>query len=225
VLCHDGGISHVYIDADTDLPLAQNLVINSKVQDPNAGNAVDTLLVHQSVARTLLPALVRRLLEEFKVDVRGCPKTITLTGSVPISGHKAVIPATDEDWTRQFRERSLAIKMVKDFDEALGHIAAHGPTHTAAVVTRDYATAMRFAREVDAGAVLINASTRLDDGVEYGLGADVGASPFRMHARGPVTLDRLTCERYVVLGTGQLRQPHPVPITYEDAIMLRRPGS
>jgi glutamate-5-semialdehyde dehydrogenase len=224
VLCHDGGISHLYIDGDADLPMAQNLVINSKVQDPGAGNAIDTLLVHQGIARTLLPALVRRLLEEFKVDVHGCPKTIAITGSVPISGHKSVVAATDEDWDRQFRERDVAVRVVADYDDALAHIRAHGPSHSDAIITRSYTTAMRFAREVDAQTVLINASTRLDDGEEYGEGPELGYSPFRLHARGPLTLERLTCERQVVLGTGQLRQPHPVPVAYEDAIMLKRPS-
>ena len=224
ILCHDGGVSHVYIDADADLPLAQNVVINSKVQLPDAGNAADTLLVHQSIARTLLPALVRRLLDEFKVEVRGCPKTIALTGSQPISGHKSVVEATEEDWQKQFRGRTMAVKMVKDMDEALAHIAAYGPGHTDAIVTRDYTTAMRFVREVDAGAVLVNASTRLHEGEEFGLGAEIGVSTLRTHARGTVTLDKLTCEKYVVFGTGQLRQPHPVPVTYEDAIMLKRPS-
>jgi len=224
VLAHDGGISHLYIDEGADLPLAQNVVINSKVQDPAAGNSVDTVLVHQAIARTLLPALVRRLLDEFRVEVRGCPKTITLTGSVPISGHMSVVAATDEDWNRQFHERVVAIKMVASTDEALSHIASHGPSHTDAIITRDYQTAMRFAQTVDAPAVIINASTRLNDGEEYGYGLEIATSPFRTHARGPLTLDRLTCEKYVVLGTGQLRQPHPVPVAYEDAIMLKRPS-
>lgn len=224
VLSHDVGACHIYIDADADLPLAQNIVVNSKVQLPSASNAADTLLVHQSIARALVPALVRRLLDEFKVEVRGCPKTITLTGSQSLTGYKAVIEAKEEDWGRQFQSLTLAMKIVKDMDEALEHIARYGPGHTDTIVTRNYAAAMRFAREVDSSAVLVNASTRLHDGQEFGLGGEVGISTARVHARGPVSLEELTCQKYVVFGTGQLRQPHPVPTTYEDAIMLKRPS-
>ncbi len=224
ILCHDGGVSHIYLDADADLPLAQNIVVNSKVQQASASNSVDTLLVHQSTARTLLPALLGRLLDEFKVDVRGCPKTISLIGAQSLTGYKSVVEAKDEDWGSQFLSPTLAVKMVKDLDEALEHIARYGPGHTATIVTRDYATALRFTREVDASAVMVNASTRLHDGQEFGLGGEIGISTMRVHARGPVSLEELTCEKYVVLGTGQLRQPHPVPVTYEDAIMLKRPS-
>jgi glutamate-5-semialdehyde dehydrogenase len=222
VLCHDGGINTIYVDLDVDLPLAQNLVVNAKVQQPGASNSVDTLLVHQTTARPLLPALIRRLIEEFKVDVRGCPKTVALIGSQTMTGHKSVEPAAEEDWSRQFQSKTLAIRMVTDAEEALAHIARHGPAHTCTVATRDYAMAMRFAREVDAAAVLINASTRLHDGEEFGLGGQMGVATGRVHMRGPIGLEELTCQKYVVLGTGQLRHPHPVPVTYEDAIMLKK---
>ncbi|MGH7250580.1 MAG: glutamate-5-semialdehyde dehydrogenase [Nitrospiraceae bacterium] len=222
VLSHDLGICHIYIDANADLPLAQNVVVNSKVQLPSAPNAADTLLVHQAAARGLVPGLVRRLLDEFKVEVHGCPKTVALTGSEQMTGYKAVIEAKEEDWGRQFQAPTLAVKVVKDMDEALEHIVKYGPGHTATIVTRDYAAAMRFVREVDSGAVLVNASTRLHDGREFGLGGAIGISTARIHARGPVSLEDLTCQKYVVLGTGQLRQPHPVPTTYEDAIMLKK---
>lgn len=224
VLCHDGGVSHIYVDENADQPLAQNIVVNSKLQRPGAANSADTLLVHQSVARTLLPGLLRRLLDEFKVDVRGCPKTIALTGIQAMTGHKAVEPATEEDWGRQFQARAMTVKVVKDMDEALEHIARYGPGQTDTIVTRDYAAALRFSREADSGAVLINASTREHEGEEFGLGPAMGISVGRVHARGPIGLEGLTCEKYVVLGTGQLRQPHPVPTTYEDAIMLKRPS-
>ena len=224
ILCHDGGISSVYIDADTDLALSQNVVVNSKVQHASETNSTDTLLVHQATGRTLLPALIRRLLDEFKVEVRGCPKTVALTGSQDFGAYKSVKPAKDEDWGQQFLSPILAVKIVKDLDEALDHIARYGPAHTVSIVTRDLATAMRFTREVDASAVLVNASTRLHDGEEFGLGGGIGISTMRTHARGPISLEELTCQKYVVLGTGQLRQPHPVPVTYEDAIMLKRPS-
>ncbi len=224
ILCHDGGLSYVYIDADADLPLAQNIVVNSKVQRASAPGSVDTLLVQQSIARSLLSALIRRLLDEFKVEVRGCPKTLALAGAQSFGAYKEVKAATEEDWTKQFSSPIMAVKTVTDLDEALGHIARYGSVHTATIVTRDYATAMRFTQEVDGAAVMVNASTRLHDGEEFGLGGQIGISTMRMHARGPVGLEELTCHKYVVLGTGQLRHPHPVPVAYEDAIMLKRPS-
>ena len=222
VLCHDGGISSVYVDKETDLPLAQNIVINAKVQQPTASNSVDTLLVQQATARPLLSALIRRLIEEFKVDILGCSKTVALIGSLAMTGHKSVEPAAEADWSRQFQSDTLAVKMVVDIDEALAHIARYGPVHTSTIVTRSYENAMRFVREVDAAAVLINASTRLNDGEAFGLGGGMGIATGRVHARGPIGLEELTCQKYVVLGTGQLRHPHPVPVTYEDAIMLKK---
>jgi glutamate-5-semialdehyde dehydrogenase len=223
VLCHDGGLTHLYVDADVDLPLVQNVVINSKVQLPSATNALDTLLVQQNVARQFLPALINRLLVEFKVDVRGCPKTLALMGQMPISGHTSIIPATDEDWSRQYQAPSLAVKMVVDMDEALTHIAEHGPCMTAVIATSNYSSALRFTREVDASAVFVNASSRLHDAEGFGFGSDIGLSSARLHAKGPIGLEQLTCEKYVAFGNGQLRLPHPVPETYFDAIMLKRP--
>lgn len=223
VLCHDGGLTHLYVDADVELPLVQNVVINSKVQLPTATNALDTLLVQQGVARQFLPALINRLLVEFKVDVRGCPKTLALMGQMPISGHTSIIPATDEDWIRQYQAPSLAVKMVVDMDEALAHIAEHGPCLTAVIATSNYSSALRFTREVDASAVFVNASSRLHDAEGFGFGSDIGLSSARLHAKGPIGLEQLTCEKYVAYGNGQLRLPHPVPETYFDAIMLKRP--
>ncbi len=222
VLCHDGGVGHVYIDGDVDIPMAQNIVVNSRVQQPAASNSADTLLVHQAIARPLLPALIRRLLDEFKVEVFGCPKTESLMGSMTMSGHMSVKPAAEGDWGKQFGSLTLAVKVVKDLDEALDHIARYGPGHTNAIVTKNYDAAMRFTREVDSSAVLVNASSRLHAGEPFGFGADMGISTNRLHARGPIGLAQLTIEKYVVFGTGQLRQPHPVPVTYEDAIMLKR---
>ncbi|MBM4124420.1 MAG: glutamate-5-semialdehyde dehydrogenase [Nitrospira sp.] len=224
ILCHDAGVCYVYIDAEADLPLAQNIVVNSKAQQPSASNAADMVLVHQSIARSLLGALVRRLLDEFSVDVLGCPKTMALAGSFSFSNYKNLKEATEEDWGRQFLAPTLAVRVVKDMDEAVALIAQYGLAHTASIVTRDYANAMRFVREVDASAVLVNASTRLNDGQELGLGGEIGTNTLRVHARGPIALEELTCQKYVVLGTGQLRHPHPVPVAYEDAIMLKRPS-
>ena len=223
VLCYDGGLTHMYVDADTDMPMAQNVAINSKVQKAIASNSLDTLLVQQVVARQFLPPLINRMLTEFKIEVRACSKTMALMGQMAVSGHVSVIPATEEDWHTQFQSPVLAVKMVANMDEALAHIVAHGPCLTAVIATTCYQSAMRFTREVDASAVFVNASSRLNAGDSYGMGADIGLSGSRLHAKGPIGLEQLTCEKYVAFGSGQLRYPHPVPETYFDAIMLKRP--
>jgi len=223
VLCHDGGLTHLYVDADTDMPMAQNIVINSKAQSAGAANALDTLLVQQVIGRQFLAALINRLLDEFKIEVRGCPKTIALMGQMAMSGHTSIKPAMEEDWRMQFQSPVLAVKMVTNLDEALKHIADHGPCKNAIIATTSYDSAMRFTREVDASTVMVNASSRLNAGDSFGLGADIGLSGSRIHAKGPVGLEQLTCEKYVAFGSGQLRLPHPVPETYFDAIMLKRP--
>jgi glutamate-5-semialdehyde dehydrogenase len=221
VLCHDGGVGYVYADAEADLPMAQNIVVNSKAQETTASNSVDTLLVHLRISRTFLPGLVRRLLDEYKVDVYGCTKTMALTGDEEFPAYKATRLAGEKDWGQQYLSPTIAIKVVDDMDAALDHINRHGPVHTASIVTRDYAAAMRFTEEVDAGTVAVNISTRLHDGHEYGLGGQMGVSTARVHARGPLALDELTCQKYVVLGNGQLRHPHPVFVAYEDALILK----
>ncbi|OQW42811.1 MAG: gamma-glutamyl phosphate reductase [Nitrospira sp. HN-bin3] len=223
VLCDDGGLTHLYVDGDTDIPMAQNLVINSKVQQPGASNSLDTLLVQQVIGRQFLPPLINRLLDQFKVEVHACPKTVALMGQMAMTGHTAIVPATEADWRTQFAGPTLAIKMVEGLDEALAHIAAHRPCLTAVIATNRYESAMRFTREVDAGAVLVNASTRLHAGESFGMGQDIGLSVGKLHAKGPIGPEQLTCEKYVAFGSGQLRLPHPVPETYFDAIMLKRP--
>lgn len=216
----ESGVSHMYVDQDVEIPLAQTLVVNAKVQNPSAPNATDTLLIHQSVARYLMPGLLRRLLEEFKVDVRGCPKTVSMMGIMEMTGHLGVKPATDQDWEQKFQSLTLCIKIVKDIDEALDHIAQFGPGHTDTIVTRDYETAMRFVHEVDASAVFVNASSRLHGGEALDLGPQIGTTVSRFRARGPLTLHALTSEKLVAFGTGQLQHPHPVPQAYQDAMML-----
>lgn len=220
VLGYDGGVCHVYVDKDADVPLAQGIVVNSKIQDPVATNAADTVLVHQAIARQLLPGLLRRLLSEFTVDLIGCPKTVSMMGIMAMTGHKGIRAAKDEDWEQKRQAPELGIKIVKDLDEGLAHIAAFGPGHTDTIVTRHYGTAMRFVREVDSGSVLVNASTRLHSGPQMDLGEELGVNTAHFHVRGPLTLRSLTTEKYVGFGNGQLRQPHPVPQAYEDAMML-----
>ena len=197
VLKHDKGVCHTYVDVDADPEVAERICLNAKVQRPSTCNAMETLLVHHSIARTWLPLLVEKLTAA-KVDVRGCAKTCQLCPEVT--------PAADDDFGREFLDLILAIKVVKNMDEALEHIATYGSQHTEAIVTKDYARAMRFLREVDAGAVLVNASTRLNDGYQFGLGAEIGISTSRLHARGPMGLEELTCSKFVVLGSGQIRE-------------------
>jgi len=197
VIKHDKGVCHTYVDADAELQMAQNICVNAKVQRPSTCNAMETLLVHQQLARTFLPKLGQQLLEA-KVEIRGCPKTL---GLIPEA--KA---ATEEDYGQEFLGLILAVKVVKDMDEALQHIQEYGSRHTEVIVTSDYNRALRFMREVDASAVMVNASSRLNDGYQFGLGAEIGISTTRIHARGPMGLEDLTCAKYVVFGSGQVRQ-------------------
>ena len=220
VIGYDGGVSHLYVDEDVDIPLAQTLVVNSKIQDATASNALDTVLIHQNVARHLLPGLLRRCLEDFKVEVRGCPKTVSMMGLMEMTGHLGIKEAKEQDWEQKHQSMILGMKIVKSLDEALEHIAHVGPGHTATIVTRDYETAMRFTREVAASAVLVNASTRVHSSKQFELGAEMGMNITPFHASGPLTLNALTSQKYVVFGTGHIQHPHPVPQAYEDAMML-----
>ncbi len=220
VLGYDGGLCHVYVDKETDVPLAQSVVVNAKIQDPRAANALDALLVHQAVAQQLLPGLIRRLLSEFSVELVGCPKTVSMMGLMAMTGHRGIRPAAADEWEQKRQSLTLGIKIVGTFDEGLAHMAAAGPGHTAAIVTRNYETAMRFVREADAGAVLVNASTRLHAGTHMELGEELGMNVLPVPARGALTLRALMTDKYVGFGAGQLREPHPVPQAYQDAMML-----
>jgi glutamate-5-semialdehyde dehydrogenase len=197
VLRHDAGVCHIYVDADADPAMAERICYNAKVQRPSTCNAMETLLVHQSIARNWLAPFIEKLVAA-KVQVRGCQKTCQLSPSATA--------ATDEDFGKEFLDLTLAIKVVKNVDEAMDHIAKYGSRHTEAIVTSDYPKAMRFLREVDAGAVLVNASTRLNDGYQFGLGAEIGISTSRIHARGPMGLEELTCFKFIVMGSGQIRE-------------------
>jgi glutamate-5-semialdehyde dehydrogenase len=197
VIKHDAGVCHIYVDDEADPALAERICLNAKVQRPSTCNAMETLLVHQSIARTWLAGFINKLMEA-KVEVRGCQKTCALSS--------AAKPATESDYGKEFLDLTLAIKVVKHIDEAMEHIARYGSHHTEAIVTTDYKKAMRFLREVDASAVLVNASTRLNDGFQFGLGAEIGISTSRIHARGPMGLEELTCSKFIVLGSGQIRE-------------------
>jgi glutamate-5-semialdehyde dehydrogenase len=220
VIGYDGGLCHVYVDQDVDIPLAQTISVNAKVQSPTEPNAMDTLLVHQGVSRHLLPGLTRRLLQEYRVTLNGCPKTVSMLGVLEMTGHLGIKEAVETDWEKKYQSLTMNIKVVKDSQEAIDHIAKFAPGHTDTIVTRDYQLAMRFVREVDSSAVMINASTRLHGGAQFGLGPEIGSNSTHVHGRGPLILSRLTIEKYMVFGSGQLQQPHPVPQTYQDAMML-----
>ena len=197
VIKHDKGVCHTYIDADADLKMAEAISVNAKIQRPSTCNAMETLLVHHNIARTFLPKLGKALTEA-NVEMRGCEKTRQYIPEAHV--------ATEEDYGQEFLALTLAVKVVKDMDEAMNHIRTYGSRHTEVIVTKDYGRAMRFLQEVDAGAVMVNASSRLNDGYQFGLGAEIGISTTRIHARGPMGLEDLTCSKYVVYGSGQLRE-------------------
>jgi glutamate-5-semialdehyde dehydrogenase len=192
------GNCHVYVDAAADLAMAADIVVNAKTQRPSVCNAAETLLVHEAVAESLLPALAGRLTGE-GVELVGDDVARALAGA------DRVAAATEDDWANEFLALRLAVRVVPSLDAAIGHIARYGTGHSEAIVTRDLAAAERFTREVDAAAVLVNASTRFVDGEEFGFGAEIGISTQKLHARGPMGLRELTTQKYVVHGEGQTR--------------------
>ena len=196
VLAHDKGLCHTYVDEGADLGMAEEIVFNAKVERPGVCNAMETLLVHEQVAQDFLPRMVRRL-RESGVEVRGCPRTRALVAGIAA--------ATESDWDTEYLDLILSVKVVSSFEEAVSHIAEHGSGLAEAIVTANHGRAMRFLREVDAGAVFVNASTRFTDGGEFGMGAEMGISTQKLHARGPVGLTELTCQKFIVLGDGQVR--------------------
>jgi glutamate-5-semialdehyde dehydrogenase len=196
VLKHYKGICHVFVDRDADLRMAEEICFNSKVQRPGTCNAVETILIDGPVAEQFLPPMIRRF-RNAGVELRGCPDTVRIDHSVR--------PVTGDDFRTEYLDLILNLKIVKDMDEAMEHISVYGSAHSDAIVTKDYARAMRFLREVDSSAVLVNASTRLNDGYQFGLGAEIGISTGKIHARGPMGLEELTCTKFIVLGNGQLR--------------------
>jgi len=197
VIKHDKGVCHIYVDSDADLSMASDICFNAKVQRPGTCNAMEAMLVHKDLSRTFLPGVLKRFAEA-GVEIRGCART-----QEAMPGVKA---ATEQDWDTEYNELILNVKVVDSMDEAMGHIEAHGSQHSEAIVTKDYARAMRFTREVDASEVFVNASTRLNDGFEFGLGAEIGISTTRIHARGPMGLEELTSTKFIVLGNGQVRK-------------------
>ena len=191
------GICHTYVDESADLTMAADIAFNAKVSRPGVCNSMETLLVHRSVADHLLPDLLERFVKA-SVEIRGCTETARY--------HAAVKPATEQDWATEYLDFILSIKVVGSLEEALEHIDRFSTKHSEAIVTRDYANARRFQQEVDAAAVYVNASTRFTDGFEFGFGAEIGISTQKLHARGPMGLVELTSIKYLISGSGQIRQ-------------------
>jgi glutamate-5-semialdehyde dehydrogenase len=196
VLKHYKGVCHVYVDAEADLAMAEEICLNAKVQRPGVCNAMETLLVHRDIAETFLPTMAAAFRRE-GVELRGCGKT------------RAIVPdchiATEEDWYAEYLDLILAVKVVENLEEAISHITTYGSQHTEAIVTRNFDLAHRFLQEVQSSLVLVNASTRFNDGYQLGLGAEIGISTSRLHAFGPMGVEELTTTKFIALGNGQLR--------------------
>ncbi|WP_079204629.1 glutamate-5-semialdehyde dehydrogenase [Pseudomonas sp. CC6-YY-74] len=195
VIKHLDGICHVYVDALAEMPKAQGIAFNAKTYRYGICGAMETLLVDQAVAAVFLPAMAQMFVEK-GVELRGCERTCALIQA---------IPATEEDWSTEYLAPILSIRVVDGLDQAIEHINRYGSHHTDAIVTEHQGRARRFLAEVDSSSVMLNAPTCFADGFEYGLGAEIGISTDKLHARGPVGLEGLTCEKYVVIGDGQLR--------------------
>ncbi|PIE37316.1 MAG: glutamate-5-semialdehyde dehydrogenase [Gammaproteobacteria bacterium] len=196
VIKHLDGICHVYIDDSADPEMAITIALNAKTQRYGTCNTMETLLIHEAVAASILPPLASALLDK-GVELRGCERVRALVSQA--------VPADESDWSEEYLAPILSIKIVADIDEAMAHIERYSSRHTEAIVTSHHPRAMRFLREVDSASVMVNASTRFADGFEYGLGAEIGISTDKLHARGPVGLEGLTSQKYVVLGDGQVR--------------------
>jgi glutamate-5-semialdehyde dehydrogenase len=197
VLKHYKGVCHIFVDEGADLDMAETVCFNAKVQRPGVCNAMETLLVHEAAAPAFLPRLAARF-RQAGVELRGCPRTLKIDPQAT--------PAREEDWGFEFLDLILAVKVVPDLNAALDHIARYSSNHTEAIITRDYSRAQRFLQEVDSSVVLVNASTRFNDGGELGLGAEIGINTSKLHAFGPMGLEELTTTKFIVYGDGQIRQ-------------------
>ena len=206
VIKHLDGICHSYVDDEADLEMAVRVCDNAKTQRYSPCNTMETLLVHQAIAPAFLPRICS-IYAQKGVELRVCPATRKLLegSGFQAPGHQPLVDATDEDWSTEYLAPILSIRIVKDMDMAMAHIAQYGSAHTEAILTMNHGKAMRFLREVDSSSVMVNASTRFADGFEYGLGAEIGISTNKLHARGPVGLEGLTSQKWVVLGEGQIR--------------------
>jgi len=197
VLKHYKGVCHVFVDRDADLIMAEEICFNAKVQRPGTCNAMETMLVDEAIAEGFLPGMLKRF-EKGGVELKGSPKTVEIYPNIE--------DVKEEDYYKEYLDLILNVKVVRDMNEAMEHIAKYGSSHSDGIVTMNYDKAMRFLREVDSSAVFVNASTRLNDGFQFGLGAEIGISTGKIHARGPMGLEELTCTKFIVLGNGQLRE-------------------
>lgn len=191
------GNCHIYIDADADLTMAVDITDNGKTQRPSVCNALETCLVHKEIAERFLPLLKKRL-DAHQVEIRGCERTHQILGD-------CVVPATETDYATEFLDYILSVKVVDSVDEAISHIARYSTGHSECIVTKDYQNAQKFQQEVDSACVYVNCSTRFTDGGEFGLGAEIGISTQKLHARGPMGLKELTTMKYLICGDGQIR--------------------
>ncbi|MCF7833474.1 MAG: glutamate-5-semialdehyde dehydrogenase [Candidatus Marinimicrobia bacterium] len=198
VLKHFKGVCHVYVHEDADLEMAEKIIVNAKVQRPATCNSAETLLVDEKIAKKFLPKALP-LLQKEGVEIRGCDKTIKIYG-------KDVVPATEDDYYAEFLDLVIAVKVVKNIDDAIAHINTYGSAHTDAIISQDKTATDHFIRNADTASVIVNASTRLADGGVYGLGAEIGISTDRLHARGPMGLRELCTYKWIVNGTGHIRE-------------------
>ena len=197
VIKHYEGVCHIYVDDEADLEMAQKLCFNAKIQRPGVCNAMETLLVNAEVAKDFIPRMFEQF-AEVGVEIRGCPRTREIAPEVK--------EATEDDWYTEYLDLILSVKVVDSLEEAIVHIGQYGSAHTDAIVTRNYFKAQQFVTEVDSSSVMVNASTRLSDGGVYGLGAEIGISTDKLHARGPMGVKDLTTYKWVVYGEGQIRE-------------------
>ena len=197
VLKHYKGVCHVFVDRAADMDMAEAVVVNAKVQRPGTCNAMETLLVDEPVAGEFLPRVIVKLRAEGVTTIKGCAKSRQIVPDIE--------EAEDSDYYNEYLELAMSVKVVSGMDDAMDHIATYSSDHTESIITRDHARAMRFIREVDSSSVMVNASTRFADGFQYGLGAEIGIATDKIHARGPMGLIELTCQKFIVFGEGQVR--------------------
>ena len=196
VIKHYKGVCHVFVDAGADIDMAVNICLNAKTQRPGVCNALETMLVHQDIAREFLPLAANKL-KKAGVVIRGCAKTKSIL--------KNIEKANEHDWYAEYLDLILAVKIVENIDEAIAHIEKYGSLHTESIITNDYVNSQRFLNEVNSSTVLVNASTRFSDGFELGLGAEIGISTTKLHAFGPMGLEELTTTKFIIYGNGQVR--------------------
>jgi glutamate-5-semialdehyde dehydrogenase len=196
VIKHYKGVCHVFVDASADFADAERIALNAKVQRPGVCNSMETLLIHQDIAETFIPRIAAAMRTQ-GVELRGCPITCEFAPEA--------VPATEDDWHAEYLDLILAVRVVENLDEAIAHIRTYGSLHTEAIVTRDYANAQRFLREVNSSVVAVNASTRFADGNQLGLGAEIGISTTKLHSFGPMGLEDLTTRKFIIYGDGQIR--------------------